>query len=220
MTEARRSFQFYQVCRLTELTGERATTIRELRAGIARVPAACIFYHTHHAFLRAHRIGPDYTNDFARWVTEAVQAFRLGERLGGVDVLEYRDLEELRKVFLDILDEDIAAHGAQVREAPPTEPFYFVRARTILYPLDARARNLAELAEGIATIPVDSLFYHFFEARLGRGGRTNDFSHWLETELGEPALAMAVERIDPYVLSLEELRGRTLGALAHSGKAA
>lgn len=218
--EAKHPFQFFQLCRLTELTGEQAHTIRELRAGIARVPPACLFYHTHHAFLRAHRVENDFTNDFARWVADAVQAYRLAERLGGVDLLDYGDLEDLRSKFLALLDEDIAAHGPRIREAPPGESFHFIKGRTILYSLDVRARTLGELAAGVEAIPGDTIFFHFFEARLRLGQPTNDFSVWLETQLGESRLAAALERIDPYVLSLEQLRERLLEVLVPAVRAA
>ena len=219
MREAQKSFQFYQLCRLTELTGERAMTLHELRDGIARCSAACIFYHTHHAFLRAHRVGQDFTNDFARWVGETLREFHLGERLGGIDVLDYPDLEDLRRVFLQLIDGFLEAEGARVRAAPPEEPFHFMRARTILYPLEMQARTLEELATAITAIPLDSIFFHFIEARVRLGRETNDFSGWLSNQLGEPELARAVDAIDPYVLSLEELRARLLEVLSHFPKA-
>ncbi|HEY7462337.1 MAG TPA: DUF5752 family protein [Gemmatimonadota bacterium] len=219
MTSADRPFQFYQICRLTELTGRTAHTVRELRSGLIEAPAACIFYHTHHAFLRAHRFVSDFTNDFARWATEAVQQFRLGERLGGVDLLDYTDLEALRAAFVHILDEDIRENGPRVREAAQDHDFHFVRARTIVYPIDPPVRTVEELAAVVKTVPSDSIFYHFFEARLRPGAQTNDFSHWLFTEAHEPELAMRIERLDPYVLDLEELRGRMLEVLT-GGRAA
>lgn len=220
LARAEQPFQFFQMCRLTELTGRRATTLPELRDGIAGVPASSILHHTHHAFLRAHRLGHDFTNEFALWVSGALQEFHLGERLGGVDVLDYSDMEELRQVFLRLLDEHLGVEGGTVREAPPGEPFHLIVPRTILYPLDLTASTVPELAEGIAAVPVDSIFFHFFEARLRNRRETNDFSHWLEAQLGERELARSISNIDPYVLSLEELRGRTRAILESSGGAA
>jgi hypothetical protein len=39
---------------------------------------------------------------------------------------------------------------------------------------------------------------------------TNDFSSWLEKELGEKELARAIHRLDPYTQTMESLRGQIL----------
>ena len=50
-----------------------------------------------------------------------------------------------------------------------------------------------------------SLYFHFFEARLRLGRRTSDFSRWL-TDRGRADLASAIDALNPYVRSLDELR--------------
>jgi hypothetical protein len=52
-----------------------------------------------------------------------------------------------------------------------------------------------------------SLYFHFFEARLRLDRKTNDFSYWLEQQ-GARDLAGAIDRLDPYIMTLDELRSR------------
>jgi len=47
-----------------------------------------------------------------------------------------------------------------------------------------------------------SLYVHFLEAPVRLERRTNDFSQWLQWR-GEVALADEVDRLDPYVVTLD-----------------
>ncbi|MBI4455106.1 MAG: hypothetical protein HY644_04320 [Acidobacteria bacterium] len=67
------------------------------------------------------------------------------------------------------------------------------------------AHNVNELFEHVARATNASLFFHFCEARLRLGRLTNDFSQWLH-DIGEFELAAAIERLNPYALTFEELR--------------
>lgn len=69
----------------------------------------------------------------------------------------------------------------------------------------------------IARVSNVSLFYHFFEARLRLGRRTNDFSTWLGA-CGEQVRARAIDRLDPYLVSLDQLREQIIeiGRSAHA----
>ena len=57
----------------------------------------------------------------------------------------------------------------------------------------------------MASLSHASLYFHFFEARLRLGRRTNDFSRWLADQ-GRPDLAAAIDALNPYVRTLDELR--------------
>lgn len=41
----------------------------------------------------------------------------------------------------------------------------------------------------------------------------DDFSEWIDTSLGLPEVAERIRKIDPYQLSLEEIREKVLEAL-------
>jgi hypothetical protein len=49
------------------------------------------------------------------------------------------------------------------------------------------------------------LHFHFFEARLRLERPTNDFSQWL-ADLGETRLALKIDKLNPYAMTLEELK--------------
>jgi hypothetical protein len=67
------------------------------------------------------------------------------------------------------------------------------------------ASNLEEFANHLPRCTNSSTFFHFFEARLRLERKTNDFSAWL-ADLGERRLADDIDRLDPYSMTLEELR--------------
>jgi len=67
------------------------------------------------------------------------------------------------------------------------------------------AEDLAEFAKQLPHITNSSTFFHFFEARLRLERPTNDFSQWM-ADMGEKRLADDIDRLDPYGMTLEELR--------------
>ncbi|OGC37727.1 hypothetical protein A2526_06585 [candidate division WOR-1 bacterium RIFOXYD2_FULL_36_8] len=55
-----------------------------------------------------------------------------------------------------------------------------------------------------------SLYYHFFDARLRLGHKTNDFSNWIRGSFGDEILAQKIERLDPYFMTMDELKSRII----------
>jgi len=55
-----------------------------------------------------------------------------------------------------------------------------------------------------------AIYLHTVETRA-RERRAEAFAEWLRDALGLPALAERFERIDPYLTTLERVRGRLLG---------
>jgi hypothetical protein len=53
---------------------------------------------------------------------------------------------------------------------------------------------------------VHSIHHHFIEARLRLHRMSNDFSNWLEQEVGLRRTAEAIERIDIYTNTMEGVR--------------
>ena len=72
------------------------------------------------------------------------------------------------------------------------------------------AETLVEFRAGLATVDESAIYLHTVETRA-RERRSEAFSEWLRDSLELPALAERFERIDPYLTTLERVRGRLLG---------
>ncbi len=198
--------KFYTERRIVELTGLRARNISDLYLILRSVSGSAIFHHTHEVFLQHHFAAPFFRNDFAAWVTEAVQEVHLGEELAGIDIRDFMSIRSLRMRILAILKNHLDRQP-DLRQSPNGDGFHFCKAKSFLLPTHLEVRDLPEFLEALRKITKSSLFYHFFEARFRLGRRTNDFSNWLQ-KIGEDETARAIDRLDPYFLDLEELRRR------------
>jgi hypothetical protein len=85
-----------------------------------------------------------------------------------------------------------------------------MKSRSFIVPTPYEVYDLKEFALAISRISVFALYHHMFEARLRLERGTNDFSNWLEKELGETSLARSISRLDPYTQTLENLRAQIL----------
>lgn len=200
------TFQFYTQFHLPYLLARRANNPSELLEGIRTVPTSSIYYHTHRFLLEHHYLLPEPSNDFAYWVTNILGLVRTGERLASVDIVRFDTLEELRQEFVNALADDIG-RLKRIPEAPDGEEFHFMTCRTVVIPTPFQADNLYEFLEAIGQVSINSLYYHFFEAPLRVGQGENDFSLWLVSN-GETEFAEQLSHIDPYTMTLEELRQR------------
>ncbi len=198
-------FAFYTESHLVALTGLRARNLSELTTGLAVVPGSSVFYHTHNQYLAHHFEKPVFTNDFALWVSEALQEQRLAEKLTAIDLLAFTSIRELREALLATIESHLAERAGGRRECPPGDEFHFCKSKSFVLPTGVTARDLPELLERLADVTHASLYFHFFEARLRLEKPTNDFSQWL-IAAGHDRLAHALNRLDPYVLTLDELK--------------
>jgi hypothetical protein len=171
------------------------------------VPERCVYHHTHD-FLRAHHyLTPEPANDFAYWVTEVLGEEPLGERLAGVDTIEYPSLEELRQALAGTIERYLeAVPPARMKFVSEGEEFYFIKSVAVVMPTAYVASDLATFAEALERVSIHSLYFHTFDARLRVGRRTNDFALWLREQLGLDELAGHLEHLDPYAHTLETLR--------------
>jgi hypothetical protein len=90
------------------------------------------------------------------------------------------------------------------------EPFYFCSSTSVVLPMPLVARNLQEFVDALESISIHSLYYHFIEARLRLKLTSNDFSVWLEHEVGLGRAADLINRIDIYTSTLQGVRHRIL----------
>lgn len=197
-------FVFFTELRLAVMTGVVARDLSDLRQGLAGVPGSSVFYHTHQAYLSQHFQKPVYYNDFARWLADALREHALAERVAALDLLSFTSVRELREAMLSLIDARLAA-GGTVPAAPAGEQFYFCRSRSFVLPSGLVARTIPDLFRAVERASNASLYYHFFEARLRLGRRTNNFSDWLMRK-GRSDLAAEIDALDPYVRTLDELK--------------
>lgn len=107
-----------------------------------------------------------------------------------------------------------------------TNPFHFHTGAELVYLLGTRAKNPAELRDGIAAVPASSIYYHthrFLQQHHYLSPEPpNDFAYWLSNilnlhELGEAVASVDIVRQE----SLESLRSeflRVLDGYAAKGK--
>jgi hypothetical protein len=175
---------------------------------IAEVPAGSIFFHTFGYFLRHRAFTTAYGNDFARWAAVEIGDSALAERLAVVDPFAFSSVEELREHLATILQDHLRGREA-VRRVEFDRGFHFQQSHIVEVPLGVSAETLVEFRAGLATVDESAIYVHTVETRAGQR-RTEAFGEWLRDSLALPELAEQFERADPYLTSLERVRGRLL----------
>ncbi|MCM8790226.1 MAG: DUF5752 family protein [Candidatus Omnitrophica bacterium] len=210
--QTKEPFRFHTRLHLSELTGLKASNLKQLLEIIKTAPGSSIYHHTHR-FLQQHMyLSPEPPNDFAYWVTNVLGEKELGERLASIDTIEFLTIRDLRNKIADIIQGYLAANpSAGLRFAGEGEQFYFVKSVSFVIPTNYVAHNLREFADALNMITMDSIYFHIFEARLRLEKKTNDFSLWVETSLGDKELARSISRLDPYTRTLDNLRKTLIG---------
>ncbi len=207
-------FRFCTERRLVQLTGQTARTLSELLSVLREISGSCIFYHTHHQFLSHHFEKPVVYNDFADWVSEAIQEDVLAEQLSAIDLLDFTSIRQLREAIIAVIEAHLEKVGGGLRECPPGDEFHFCKSMSFIMPTGIVASDVPDFFAKLRGITNVSLYFHFLEARLRLERRTNDFSQWLRWR-GEGELADSVDRLDPYVVTLDELKDQIV-ELGHS----
>jgi hypothetical protein len=210
-------FVFNTEHRLVELCGVTASSLQELVRALKEVPGSSIFYHTHHLYLEHHFEKPVFYNQFALWVNEALQEEALAERLGTIDLLAFTSIRQLREAIVERIEEHLAQAEQAPRECAPGNEFHFCRSKSFIMPTGIVARDVAEFVSRLPHVTNSSLYFHFFEARLRLERPTNDFSLWLLGR-GEEDLAIAVDRLNPYSMTLDELKAAIVELCAQYGR--
>jgi small-conductance mechanosensitive channel len=198
-------FRFYTRLHLKELTGLKASNLRELVTILKEAPDSVVYYHTHHFLEEHHYLTPEPANDFALWVSDALGDEVLGERLASVDAFDFPTIGALKMWLVDVVG-DYLEKNPDGKEAPEGQEFHFIRSRGVILPTPYVAHDLRQFVEVLKKITVDSIYFHVFEARLRLQKGTNDFSIWLDGCLGEDELAEKISCLDPYCYSLDSLR--------------
>jgi len=209
---AKSPFYFNTAANLVRICRESASTLGELLNAMRVVPDDSIFQHTFRTLQEHHFIREGFSNDFAHWAFAACNEVALAEQLASLDVREYTSIPTLRGRVVEII-EDYIQQNPRARDRIALEPFYFCASDTVVIPTPIVARDLTEFVDGIEKVSLHSIHYHFIDARLRLKLTSNDFSEWLDKELGLPALAESLNRIDIYTSTLQEVRQQILRTL-------
>jgi hypothetical protein len=211
-------FHFYTERRLVQLTGVKASNLAELLADLKEAPGSSIFYHTHQRFLSHHFQKPFVYNDFAVWASAAVQTEELAEKLGILDLRRFTSIRQLRETIVAIVEEHLRHANGQLRPCLPGHEFHFCKSKSFIMPTGIVADNPSDMAKKLTAITNVSLYFHFVEARLRMERATNDFSQWFKA-WGAQALAEEIDSIDPYALTLDELKTTIVSLIGQHGVA-
>lgn len=207
LMKAKEPFQFSTQVYISELTGQKATNLQQLLDIIKAVPESVIYHHTHH-FLQEHQyLSPEPPNDFAYWVTEFLGEVRLGENLFSIDTVQYSTIQELRDEIVRTIEDYIKQYPTSLNKFVILgEEFHFVKSISFIIQTPYRASDLKEFQDALRRVPINSIYFHMFEARLRIRQGTNDFSKWLDECLSENKLANKIASLDPYTHTMENLR--------------
>jgi len=206
---ASKPFYFNAESHLTRIGRERATNLRELLQELKSCPDASIFYHTFQTLREHHYIRGGFSNDFAQWTFAACNEAGLAERLAAVDVRDFTSIQEIRDRIVGTVESYLKANPASGAR-PSFEPFYFCASETVVTPTPFVANTLEEFAECLQQVSLHSIHHHFITARLRPPLTRNDFSVWLEEEMGLTTLADRLNRMDIYTATLNDMRQKIL----------
>ncbi len=204
-------FWFHECVVLTMPTGRTAVNLREMLQVVREIDASVLSYHLWQSRMSIVHPEVEYTNDFALWAANSLQDIRLAEKLSVIDPFSYEDMEEIREVIAEVL-EGYMWDLPSVPWARPGFEFHFCQASTVVL-LRSRivAGTLDEFRSGLSIVGADSIYYHFVDARWRlRKLKTDDFSIWLRDSFGLPELVSAIQGIDVWFSTLEDIRQKIL----------
>jgi len=206
-------FYFNTSEHLLRIGRQKACNLSELLDALHICPDDSIFQHTFRTLQEHHFIRQGFSNDFAHWSLSACNEPSLAEQLASVDVREFTAIEGLRRRMVEIIDEFLQAHPKS-GSRPAHEPFYFCASDLVVLPTTFAPDSLRGFLDGLNQVSVHSIHHHFIEARLRLQRMSNDFSNWLEQEVGLTQAAEAIERIDIYTNTLEGVRLQIAGVVS------
>jgi len=205
LRKPQKPFYFNTSEHLLRIGRRKANNLSELLQALEACPDDSIFQHTFRTLQEHHFIRQGFSNDFAHWTLFACNEPALAEQFASVDIREFTAIEGLRRRMVEILDEFLHSQN-RPGSRPAYEPFYFCASDIVVLPTSFHPDTLAGFLDGLNQVSVHSIHHHFIEARLRLHRMSNDFSQWLEAEVGLLEAADAIERIDIYANTLEGVR--------------
>lgn len=207
---------FVKNCSLAAITtGERAGSLFELREKLATVDEGCIYYHFWGGRMKPQFIHSQHHNDFASWIYHRLHDHVLAERLSIIDPTEFDSLEALRQEVLETVERRLDDYES-VLWTKKEDHFHFISSSIMVFESFLTIAQPEDLPQVIPTLAPNSIFYHFIDARARTPERVDDFSVWLK-RFGSlyDGLIENIQAIDPYFLSLTQLRDELTNASQH-----
>ncbi len=207
---AQNAFWFSEYLLMPRPTGRKATSLKDLLQYLQEMNEPVLQYHLWESRLATHPPSLEYPNDFASWAANALHDDRLAEKLSSVDPFEYDNLTQVREALVDLLEVYLweAPHNPQ---ALPGFGLYFCEGSAVVMTSGIAAQTLRQFCGALQTVGLDSVYYHFVEARWRlRDRKKDDFSHWIETNFNLPALVSDIRNIDVYFYTPVEVRDTVL----------
>jgi hypothetical protein len=209
-------FLFMTSVEAVQLTGHKAASLLELYLYLKEAEGSSLYHHTHR-FYRAHSfLGSADRSDFALWMANNLKEEAVAERMGALDLRDYRTLEEVRTALLGCMEPLMEDKDRWARRVPPGLEFHFCKSVSLVMPSGHEARNLEEFVFALERVDTSCLYHHLIEAPLHFHGPerafANDFSQWL-SDSGFPEPAQTVAAVDPYEGDLESLRRKLIAVL-------
>ena len=208
-------FVFQTERRLVVLTGRKAHNLTEMLDHLRQVSGSSIFFHTHHQYLSHHFEKPVFHNDFSIWVSDALLEEPLSEKLTAIDLLAFSSIRQLREAIITTVESYMVEIEGRSRECLPGGELHFCESKSFIMPSGIVAQDIPGFFAKLPRVSNASLYFHFFEARLRLERPTNDFSAWLSYR-GAEKLAQAIDKLNPYLMTMEELREEII-KLGNSG---
>ncbi len=129
------------------------------------VPSSSIYYHTHRLLYQQLALYPEPPNDFAYWIINSLNIKDLGESVASVNIVRFKDVEELRRQFMHIIS-DYIVNERPISTALEGQEFHFMDCQTFILPTPYIANNLEEFYEVLKMVSINSLYFHLIESRL------------------------------------------------------
>jgi len=209
---AKTPFAFYTSSQLVEITGRKAANLKEFLEMIKEIEESSIFYHFHHAF-REYQFAPGlYINDFAHWVNEELKENALAEKLANINLKDYTEIQTLRSKIIETIESHLKSNP-ESGDYLAKHKFYFCKNIAVVQKTKYAAWDIEEFCDQLHRVGLRSLFFHFFEARLRLGRKTNDFSDWIKNNFLNEKLARQIEGLDPYLYTMDQLRDQIINLI-------
>ena len=158
------TFWFHECVVMTMPTGKTAGNLREMLHTLRDVDESVLSYHLWQSRMAIAPPDVEYLNDFAAWAVNALQDSRLAEKLSVIDPFGFENLQDVRDILVDTLDEYLWDLPS-VPWARPGFEFHFCEASVVVLRSQIAARTLSEFCQAITQVSRNSIYYHFMDAR-------------------------------------------------------
>ncbi len=204
------TFELHDCSLVRCATGRSCANLRELLEALRTSPTTVLRHHMIRCALEDHFDLYEFPNDLARWCWEALGERQLAEELALIDPYELGDIEQVKTVVLNAIEDRLWALD-RVPWCRPGLELHLVESRLISFDTGERFNSLASFVGALPRLSRRSLYYHFHEAHQRQ--QSDDISAWLERCGADSTLVTALRSIDYYYLNLNQLRRRVLDSL-------